>query len=522
LYSLQLAHNKLEGTIPNFSNIVNLKLLILSYNQLVSTIPNFNNLPNLYELSVSNNQLTDSIPNFSNLPKLEGIYLNYNQLTGSIPNFSNLPKLESIYFQNNKLIGTIPNFNNLPNLNWVELHHNQLKGIIPNFNNLPNFYFLAIDSKKHCRIPNVDYSQFYVEVIEVNDVKYSPECRPTAQANTYQTKGISPLELNMDAYDSEVRYNDIAKIIKYDWTSSDGQSKIGIETTMRFTNVGKHSISLVVTDNNGFTSEPFISIVDVAHSLTIQKPANGKITGDNLNCGYDGDNCYQEYDTHNYQLTLNATPKDGYKFIGWSGACSGISVCSVKMDKSQNIRATFELKPKLNVYSSKNGAVTGTGINCGTDCEESYNQGTSVTINAEPKPNYKFSGWSGACSNKNGSCTLTMNQEQIVTAIFEIAKPNCSYSISSNSRNHNTNAIEDTITITASASECKWTAKSNVNWISITDTNDNTITYSITENTKTEKRSGTLTVAEQNFTIIQAGKKVPNIRIEPTTLRFSQ
>ena len=173
-------------------------------------------------------------------------------------------------------------------------------------------------------------------------------------------------------------------------------------------------------------------------------------------------------------MTLIANPDNNYVFDSYGEPCTGFN-CEIIMKTDTTITAKFiPIMYQLNVYSSKNGIVTGTGINCGFNCQKSYNQGTSVTINAEPKPNYKFSGWSGACSNKISSCTLTMNQEQKVTAIFEIVEPDCSYSISPNNRNHNTNSIEDTITITASVSECKWTANSNANWIFIINTNDTT------------------------------------------------
>jgi len=47
------------------------------------------------------------------------------------------------------------------------------------------------------------------------------------------------------------------------------------------------------------------------------------------------------------------------------------------------------------------GTVTDTGINCGTDCSEAYNLGTSVTLTATPDANSTFAGWSTswACGN---------------------------------------------------------------------------------------------------------------------------
>jgi xyloglucan-specific exo-beta-1,4-glucanase len=42
-------------------------------------------------------------------------------------------------------------------------------------------------------------------------------------------------------------------------------------------------------------------------------------------------------------VSVTATPKTGCKFVRWSGACSGTGGCSVTMNASKNVAATFEL-----------------------------------------------------------------------------------------------------------------------------------------------------------------------------------
>jgi hypothetical protein len=76
----------------------------------------------------------------------------------------------------------------------------------------------------------------------------------------------------------------------------------------------------------------------------------------------------------------------------------------------------------LSVSKSGNGSgtVTDSGINCGSDCSENYNSGTSVTLIATPASGSYFAGWSGDCSG-TGSCTLTMNSNKSVTATFNLA-----------------------------------------------------------------------------------------------------
>lgn len=67
------------------------------------------------------------------------------------------------------------------------------------------------------------------------------------------------------------------------------------------------------------------------------------------------------------------------------------------------------------------GTVSGPGINCGSDCEESYTDGSNVTLTASPAGVNTFAGWSGACSGI-GNCDLLMDANKSVTATFN---PSC-------------------------------------------------------------------------------------------------
>ena len=79
----------------------------------------------------------------------------------------------------------------------------------------------------------------------------------------------------------------------------------------------------------------------------------------------------------------------------------------------------------LTVTVSGPGTVTSNppGINCrqgsgSTSCQEDYPIGSSVTLSAAPDANATFNGWSGACSNTSGSCSVVMNTDKTVGASF--------------------------------------------------------------------------------------------------------
>jgi alpha-tubulin suppressor-like RCC1 family protein len=72
------------------------------------------------------------------------------------------------------------------------------------------------------------------------------------------------------------------------------------------------------------------------------------------------------------------------------------------------------------------GAGTGTvssnppGINCGADCSEPYNSGTSVTLTSSAAAGSTFAGWSGCDTVSGATCTVTMNAARTVTATFTV------------------------------------------------------------------------------------------------------
>ena len=184
----------------------------------------------------------------------------------------------------------------------------------------------------------------------------------------------------------------------------------------------------------GFTATfPASSITLVAVSagspggsaaLTVSKngTGTGSVTGTGITCGSD---CTESY-AQGTSVTLTATATAGSSFIGWGGACSGSGACAVTMDQARSVSATFNSDPvppktyalTVSKKGTGTGSITGSGIDCGSDCNESYTGGTQVTLTATAANGSSFTAWSGACSG-NAACTVTMDRARSVGATFK-------------------------------------------------------------------------------------------------------
>jgi surface antigen len=69
---------------------------------------------------------------------------------------------------------------------------------------------------------------------------------------------------------------------------------------------------------------------------------------------------------------------------------------------------------KLTV-ESVGGAITGEGINCGSDCQQYFEQGTLITLTATPYTNSIFESWDSDCDNEG---TVIMNSDKSCSATF--------------------------------------------------------------------------------------------------------
>jgi uncharacterized repeat protein (TIGR02543 family) len=166
-------------------------------------------------------------------------------------------------------------------------------------------------------------------------------------------------------------------------------------------------------------------VAATSQTLTVSVTGNGTVSGGGISCPA-GSTCDAQ-EPPNTNLTLTATPQNGYAFTGWGGACSGLqATCTVQMDTSRSVTATFALLVPLSVTVNGSGTVSGGGIGCdsGQTCTANEVPNSPVTLTATPANAGGFVFWTGCTSASGALCTVSVGTSPVaVTASFSGGTP---------------------------------------------------------------------------------------------------
>jgi len=170
------------------------------------------------------------------------------------------------------------------------------------------------------------------------------------------------------------------------------------------------------------------------YTLTVTKAGTGGGTvtssPSGISCGVD---CTEDYQS-NTVVTLTAAADSTSTFSGWSGAgCTGAGTCVLTMSQAASVTATFT-RNQHTLTVAKSGAGGGTvtsspaGIDCGVDCSETYDSGTTVTLTATADAGSTFAGWSGGGCTGTGACVISVTAATSVTATFNLSASTMQFS----------------------------------------------------------------------------------------------
>ncbi len=133
--------------------------------------------------------------------------------------------------------------------------------------------------------------------------------------------------------------------------------------------------------------------------------------------------------THGDEITVNATPNFGYKFVSWTedgNVVSEENEYSFTITSDRNLVANFELLDydvTVTVSPENTGTATGAG---------NYTHGDNVTVNATPNVGYKFVSWTedGNVVSEESEYSFTITSDRNLVANFELLDYDVNVSVS--------------------------------------------------------------------------------------------
>jgi len=124
------------------------------------------------------------------------------------------------------------------------------------------------------------------------------------------------------------------------------------------------------------------------------------------------------------QVSLNATPEDGYQFYLWGGDCSSVgNVCILAIDGNLDLNVGFV--PADGLFFSLDLTVGPDGggevqIQPPPNAPDGrYLAGTHLELRALDSEGFGFVGWDGACLGDEQECRIVMDGDMSVSASFE-------------------------------------------------------------------------------------------------------
>ncbi|CAA0243399.1 T9SS type A sorting domain-containing protein [Tenacibaculum maritimum] len=129
----------------------------------------------------------------------------------------------------------------------------------------------------------------------------------------------------------------------------------------------------------------------------------------------------------NTEVTLNASPSNGYEFVEWIGDVTGnTSSLKITMDSDKKVTAVFKKAQQhtLTADVSNGGSLI---IEVGNVVTNPYpyptkvvfDHNTEITLNANPNNGYEFVEWTGDVTGNTNPLKITLDSDKNITAVFK-------------------------------------------------------------------------------------------------------
>ena len=173
-----------------------------------------------------------------------------------------------------------------------------------------------------------------------------------------------------------------------------------------------NSATTTVTMNGNKTVTAHFTCVEHTLTMSVDPPGTGTTTpspGDTIVC--EGE-----------QITVTATPAEGYEFVNWSGnvANPNSATTTVDMTSDQSVTAHFQAVSPTDYTLTMQVNQSGWGATTPPVGTHEYTLNEVVNITATPSAGYEFVHWTGDVADPNSaSTTVTMSSNKTVTANFQ-------------------------------------------------------------------------------------------------------
>jgi len=262
----------------------------------------------------------------------------------------------------------------------------------------------------------------------------TPNSPPTANPGGLYS-GIEGQSITLDGSAST---DPDGSITKYEWDVDNNGTYDYTSTTSAtqghtYTQQGTYTIKLRVTDNLGATGTATTTATISDSSPTADftgSPTSGAapltVNFTNTSTGYDQPLIYQ-WDFDNNGTVDSAATNPQYTYTNTGAYTVKLTVTDSDGSTNTLIRSNYISVSSpgytlaVNKAGTGSGSVTSSpaGIDCGSDCTETYSTVTSVTLTALPDAGSQFTGWTGGGCNGTGSCMVTMDVSKTITAPFD-------------------------------------------------------------------------------------------------------
>ena len=120
------------------------------------------------------------------------------------------------------------------------------------------------------------------------------------------------------------------------------------------------------------------------------------------------------------EVSLSATPNSEFVFNGWSNG-STENPLSITINANLTISANFvKRKYPLEINIQGEGTVREEIVSSGKSTPTEYNSGSLIRLTATSTDGWEFTGWSGSVSGDENPIELSVDEQKVITATFQI------------------------------------------------------------------------------------------------------